>query len=303
MPILEAPFPWYGGKRLCAAEVWAALGDVDTYIEPFAGSLAVLLARPHAPKEEIVCDLDHNVANAWRSMKWAAKEVADWCDWPINDTDLQARLRWIAGVGIPEWEQRIVEFRRRMVTEPEYFDAKQAGWWVWGIAQWMSGRFGDPKTAHHKSYNAARGAHGIHSMKGYGKIEDWMLAIQRRFRRVLVACDSWEKVLPPHGKDKRNGVTGVFIDPPYTYESGRMKNIYKEDHSTIAHDCRKWCIEYGNRPKMRAILCGYDVEHDELLEHGWRKVTWYPTGFQKDKTRERLWLSPQCLGGDQIKIF
>lgn len=41
---LAAPFPWFGGKRKVAPEVWAALGDPDNYIEPFAGSLAVLLA-------------------------------------------------------------------------------------------------------------------------------------------------------------------------------------------------------------------------------------------------------------------
>lgn len=43
---LAAPFPWFGGKRKVAPEVWAALGDPDNYIEPFAGSLAVLLNRP-----------------------------------------------------------------------------------------------------------------------------------------------------------------------------------------------------------------------------------------------------------------
>ena len=44
---MRAPFVWFGGKRRVAPEVWAALGDVPNYIEPFAGSLAVLLGRPH----------------------------------------------------------------------------------------------------------------------------------------------------------------------------------------------------------------------------------------------------------------
>lgn len=38
---MKAPFPWFGGKRKVATEVWSALGDVDNYVEPFAGSLAV----------------------------------------------------------------------------------------------------------------------------------------------------------------------------------------------------------------------------------------------------------------------
>ena len=35
---MKAPFVWFGGKRRVAPEVWAALGDVPNYIEPFAGS-------------------------------------------------------------------------------------------------------------------------------------------------------------------------------------------------------------------------------------------------------------------------
>ena len=45
----KAPFPWFGGKKHAAPHVWSALGDVDHYVEPFAGSLAVLLQRPFKP--------------------------------------------------------------------------------------------------------------------------------------------------------------------------------------------------------------------------------------------------------------
>ena len=55
---LRAPFPWFGGKSRAAPLVWAALGDVANYVEPFAGSLAVLLARPSAPRVETVNGLD-----------------------------------------------------------------------------------------------------------------------------------------------------------------------------------------------------------------------------------------------------
>ncbi|KKM69533.1 hypothetical protein LCGC14_1449830, partial [marine sediment metagenome] len=43
---LKAPFPWFGGKRRVADKVWERFGDVPNYVEPFAGSLAVLLERP-----------------------------------------------------------------------------------------------------------------------------------------------------------------------------------------------------------------------------------------------------------------
>ena len=65
---MKAPFVWFGGKRRVAPEVWAALGDVPNYIEPFAGSLAVLLGRPHdmsngTRRAETVNDADGFLAN------------------------------------------------------------------------------------------------------------------------------------------------------------------------------------------------------------------------------------------------
>ena len=56
--MLKAPFPWFGGKSRVADIVWDRFGDVANYVEPFFGSGAVLLARPHPPRIETVNDLD-----------------------------------------------------------------------------------------------------------------------------------------------------------------------------------------------------------------------------------------------------
>lgn len=42
----KAPFPWFGGKTRASGLVWQRFGAVANYVEPFAGSLAVLLGRP-----------------------------------------------------------------------------------------------------------------------------------------------------------------------------------------------------------------------------------------------------------------
>ena len=68
MKSLGAPFPYYGGKARLADAVWRELGDVTVYAEPFAGSLAVLLAsEPH--RREIVCDTDGHIVNFWRALR------------------------------------------------------------------------------------------------------------------------------------------------------------------------------------------------------------------------------------------
>jgi hypothetical protein len=66
---LKAPFPWFGGKAIAAPIVWEGLGKVDNYVEPFFGSGAVLLQRPHKPGIETVNDLDRYVANFWRAVQ------------------------------------------------------------------------------------------------------------------------------------------------------------------------------------------------------------------------------------------
>lgn len=55
---LKAPFPYFGGKRRAVDVVWPCFGTVDNYVEPFCGSVAMLLGAP-------------NVAGRWiRTNNW-----------------------------------------------------------------------------------------------------------------------------------------------------------------------------------------------------------------------------------------
>lgn len=148
---LRAPFPWFGGKRRVADLVWSRLGDVQTYNEPFAGSLAVLLARPHAPRVETVNDLDCYLANFWRALQADPDGVAYHADGPVNEADLHARHRWL------------VDHRpEQVMTDPDYFDVRIAGWWVWGQCLWIgSGWCQKPEWS--GRVNAGRRARGINA--------------------------------------------------------------------------------------------------------------------------------------------
>jgi D12 class N6 adenine-specific DNA methyltransferase len=125
---VKAPFPWFGGKSRVAHLVWDRFGDVRNYVEPFAGSLAVLLGRPTDPKIETVNDLDCWIANFWRALQADPEQLAQWADWPVNEADLHARHLWLV---------KQADFCERMKTDPDFYDVKIAGWWVWGISQWI----------------------------------------------------------------------------------------------------------------------------------------------------------------------
>ena len=71
----------------------------------------------------------------------------------MNEADLHARHLWLV---------KQTGFRERMKTDPDYFNAKIAGWWVWGISQWIgSGWCATPEwTGRANSERHPRGIHG-----------------------------------------------------------------------------------------------------------------------------------------------
>ena len=129
----KTPFPWFGGKADAADVVWQALGDVGHYVEPFAGSLAVLMRRPHEANRpyysETVNDMDGLLVNFWRALAADPDAVADAASWPVSEVDLMARHLALV--------ERKAELVGRMRADPDHYDATLAGWWVWGQSSWI----------------------------------------------------------------------------------------------------------------------------------------------------------------------
>lgn len=326
---LAAPFPWFGGKRHVSSVVWDRFGDVQSYVEPFFGSGAVLLGRPTAPQIETVNDLDGYVANFWRALRADPDAVAHHADWPANEADLHARHSWLTA-------QRET-LLARLCGAPDFCDAKIAGWWVWGMAVWIGGGFcsGDgPWIVHdgmlvrrESADNAGRGVkrqlvhlgdagHGVQRKRvhlgdagqgdpGIGEcgILDWMRALAARLARVRICCGDWSRICG-NSVTVAHGTTAVFLDPPYSDVADRDAAIYIEDSLDVAHDVRAWCVEWGGNPLMRIALCGYVGEHEALAEHGWTPHFWTARGGyanlgngrgKENRKREVIWFSPHCL--------
>jgi hypothetical protein len=130
---LKSPYPYFGGKRKIAEMVWKRFGVVQNYVEPFFGSGAMLLGKPEFDCTETVNDADGMVSNFWRALKSDQKGVANAADWPVNENDLHARHAWLVG--------QKDSLQSRLEGDPDYCDAKIAGWWVWGMACWIGGEF------------------------------------------------------------------------------------------------------------------------------------------------------------------
>lgn len=308
---LAAPFPWFGGKRRVAPEVWARFGNVQNYVEPFFGSGAVLLGRPasHAPfATETVNDLDGFVCNFWRAVKADPEATARWADNPVNENDLHARHIWLVG--------KRETLRARLEGDPEYFDAKIAGWWAWGLCCWIGGGWCSgqgPWSANAEGMLVSCGD-GVISRQlphlgdaGQGVNSDaaadlaaWFAALSARLARVRVCSGDWSRICGPSVTHK-HGLTAVFLDPPYG-DATEMSEVYHHDSGSVSTEVREWAIEAGRNPLMRVALCGYEGEHrmpDNWTVFAWKANGGYSgagrNGDNGNSRRERIWFSPACL--------
>ena len=129
--------------------------------------------------------------------------------------------------------------------------------------------------------------------------------LRDRLRRVRVCCGDWTRVLTP-APTFRQGMTAVFLDPPYSLEAGRDMSIYSHESGDIAHAVREWAIANGDNPLLRIALCGYDTEHD--MPGSWERLSWEAQGGyanlgdgqgRVNAKRETVWFSPHCLRPDR----
>lgn len=310
---LKAPFPYFGGKSQVSDEVWLRFGDINNYVEPFAGSLAVLLGRPLESKKgyETVNDADGLISNFWRSLRRDPSGVCEHANLPINEVDLHARHLWLV--------KNKEELASKLMADPDWYDIKSAGWWVWGICNWIGSEWcsgdgswyeqdglftqGKPTEGVHKKLPHMGGGRGI-NRKTIDHPSDLFQPLSKRLEDVRVACGDWSRVLGPTTTIS-HGVTGVFLDPPYS--EGTID--YNEGDRSLSEKVRDWCLEWGEEPKMRIALCGYEGEHDHLEEHGWIAHKWKARGGygnqgdgqgKDNASRERIWFSPNCLNPEDL---
>lgn len=326
---LRAPFPYFGGKRTVAHLVWDGLGDVAHYVEPFFGSGAVLLNRPHKAKCETVNDMDGLLANFWRAVRSAPDDVAHHAAWPVNEADLHARHLWLVN-------QR-EGITARLMADPDWHDAKAAGWWAWGASCWIGGGWcsgegpwqavGGEFVDTRQTGDTGRGVNrqlphlsdtgvGVNRklphLGGTGReafLRDWFGELAERLHDTRVACGDWSRVCGPSVLRCARGICGVFLDPPY--DQTMRADVYAME-TPVAGDVREWCAANGDNPALRIVLAGYDGEHNALVALGWRVTAWKAAGGfgnQSEKTgrenaaKERLWFSPHCLDAKQGRLL
>jgi len=314
-PVLKAPMPYFGKKDKVAPEVWKRFGNVRGYIEPFFGSGAVLLARPHKVRGiEVANDRDGNIVNFWRAIQANPDAVASWADWPVTELDRLARHRWLCR------EEDVHAFVEKLVHDPDWYDVKRAGWWVWGVCSSIGGTGTWCHDAVYRGPGDERGikAAGAMSIGGRGvnafegnptlreasmSIRDRFRRLQERFRFVHIRCGDWRRCVSDSVARMTKGYIGVFLDPPYSREVTPMDQVYagEKEGGDLRGEVEAWCAEHGKRREYRIAVCGYEGEYKALEKLGWRVYRWTARGGfanqigrNRNKERERIWFSRHC---------
>ena len=326
--------PYMGGKARIAAAVWQRFGDVPNLVEPFAGSLAVLLARPDShrwwERTETANDADGLLANYWRATQADPDAVAQWADRPIHECDLHAIHAYLVA--------HMGDLQAWLEGDPDYYDAKMAGWWLFGICLWIGTGFcsgeGPWQVEGGQLVHLGNAGRGINRQRvhlgpwsggnginrrvdlpdiapdGSGHADAWsahlratMQRLADRLRRVRVCCGDWARVCGPSPTFK-HGLTGVFLDPPYSTVD-RQADLYRVDSGDVAAEVMAWAIANGDNPLLRIAVCGYEGHFP--VPAGWECFAWKTQGGygsqgegrgRKNAAREVVYFSPHCLKVD-----
>lgn len=329
---LKAPFPYFGGKSRIANDVWQRLGNVDNYVEPFGGSLAVLLARPDShewwQKKESVGDFSGMIVNVFRALKYDPESVAEHANWPVTETDLTSRHLFLVN-----YEDVLTQ---KLMADPDYFDSRAAGWWIWGVSAWVGGDWMTGKGPYSGNYETPLGVFrklpmmaGNHGGKGIHRVpknldnnasgqleevslqtlEDTFALISNRLRRVRISCGDWKRLTKSVMTPAAGKATGVFLDPPYDPSQRRDLLYGKSDTSqgSVHEESRDWALENGHREDLRIAYCSYSEEAESNLfqENGWIPLNWQAAGgyglqsadsrANSNRNREVIWFSQNCL--------
>lgn len=262
---VRPPVPYFGSKQRLAEWIGDLLPSHGHYVEPYAGGLSVLLAKP-ASRMETVNDLDGDLINFWRVLRDRTEDLVRVCELtPHARTELTAA-----------WEPTTDDLER----------ARRV--WV----RLTQGRGGMMRRSGWRHYSAPGNA--TFGMPGYLEAyRDRILPAAERLRGVSLEC---LPALTMIGKYGDSPDVLLYTDPPYLGTTRGHRNRYgaemrdETDHRDLAtalHGCA-----------AAVILSGYDSPLYGDLYAGWSRyeLTTSTGNAAGERTRTEVVWSNRELG-------
>lgn len=237
---MKPPIAYYGAKVTIARRIVELLPDHEHYVEPFAGSLTVLLAKPRS-RMETVNDIDGDLMVFWKTLRDQPDELERLCALTPH-----SRAEYEAAQDAD------------LSTLPDLERARRV--WV----RLTQGRAGTMRNTGWRYFQAPRGSSpGMpRYLAGYvGRLAP----VAERLAGVSLECRPALEVISSYGRHR--GVL-LYVDPPYL-GSTRTRNYRHEMASEAEH---RELAEALHACKAGVVLSGYPSPLYDELYAGWHRV-------------------------------
>lgn len=260
---MKPPFAYYGGKTTIAKQIVGLFPQHVHYVEPFAGSLAVLLAK-RPSRMETVNDLDGEVMTFWRILR----------DRPL---DLERVCAFT-----PHSRAEYEACRNAAPADDELETARRV--WV----RLTQGRGGQLRRVTGWRHFKDPGGSAT-SMPGYLEAyRDRFAPAAARLIGVSLEARPALEVIETYGEHDR---TLLYVDPPYLGSTRNWGNQYR--HELRADDEHRELAEALRSVKASVVLSGYPSDlYDVELYADWHRVeiaTQNMQGGARSPRTEVLW--------------
>ena len=258
---ISSPVTWHGGKSKLSAKIVGYFPEHQTYVEPFGGSAAVLLAKEPS-KVEVYNDLNGELVNLFQVLRNASmyRKLRR-----ALDHTRYARAEFLLS---KEPTDDPLESARRFIVRQRQSRGGLGERWSYCVGDSRGGM----------SSVVARWQTGL----------DQLPSVHERFRHVQIEREDWRIILTRYNGRK----TLFYIDPPYLPET-RTGGEYQHELSVLDH---RELVARILASRSMVALSGYANDTYKPLEiAGWRRTDFEVPAYSSDKRTRRtecLWLSP-----------
>lgn len=272
---MKAVLKYPGSKWRIASWIVSQFPKHHSYVEPFAGSLAVLFNKPLS-NIETVNDLDLNVVNFFQCIR--------------EDSERLARIIEATPYSRHEYDSTYCT----EIPEDRYEKARQFLIKCW---QGHGYRVNQYKVGWK---NDVQGRESAYAMRHWNELPGRILLAAERLKHVQVEC------MPAIDLIKRFKFPEVLIycDPPYLMETRTAHVKQQYSYEMLSEQDHIELLEVLLQHPGYVVISGYESRlYKEMLEdRGWKKATVRSNDQHGQSREEVIWMNYK-KPAEQVSLF
>lgn len=252
---LRPAVKWHGGKTYLARRIIALFPEHDTYVEPFAGGLSVLLNKPSG-LEECASDLNRGLIRTYRAIQDYPSAVIE----GLRSVQYDAETFKAACYAVEHPTEDGVDWAVNFIIKNRFSRGGLGKDFAWSD-RLRGGQPGD--------------------VNAWKTIVDDLPLIAHRLKGVrLLNCPAASVV-----RDWDHPTTLIYCDPPYCHDTRTVSKVY--DHEMDIEDHADFLKEISRSSSM-VFLSGYRNRLYDTVLNYWKRYDFdMPNHSGQGKTKQR----------------